>query len=174
MQTLWQDLRCGARMLMKRPGFTLITVVTLALGIGATTAMFSVVNGVLLRPLRYKEPDNLVLIKEKIPKIGQTPISLPAPDVLTFQRESRLFDGVAGFQETRMDMTGLGSPVRVGAARISWNGFELLGVAPMLGRAFTADEDQPGRYVAVLSYATWQQKFGGAPDILHRTLELDR
>jgi len=174
METIIRDLRFGLRMLVKTPGFTAVSLITLALGIGATTAMFSVVNGVLLRPMPYKEPDNLVLIKEKIPKIGQTPVSLPAPDVLTFQRESRLFDGVAGFQETRMDLTGLGSPVRVSAARISWNGFELLGVAPMLGRAFTADEDQPGRYVAVLSYATWQQKFGGALDILHRTLELDR
>ncbi len=174
METLLRDLRFGLRMLVKAPGFTAVSLITLALGIGATTAMFSVVNGVLLRPLPYKEPDKLFLIKEKIPKVGQTPISLPAPDVLTFQRENRSFDGVAGFQETQMDLTGLGSPVRVGAARISWNGFQLLGVAPLLGRTFTADEDQPGRYVAILSYATWQQRFGGAPDILHQTLELDR
>src|SRR5262249_35907376 len=137
METLVRDLQFGLRMLLKTPGFTAVSLITLALGIGATTAMFSVVNGVLLRPLPYKEPDKLVLINEKSPQSGQTPISLPAPDVLTFQRESRSFEGVAGFQETRMDLTGLGSPVRVSAARISWNGFELLGVAPALGRAFT-------------------------------------
>jgi predicted permease len=174
METLLRDLRFGMRMLIKSPGFTAVSLLTLALGIGATTAMFTVVNGILLRPLPYKEPDRLVLIKERIPKLGPNPLSIPAPDVLTFQRENRLFEGVAGFQETNLDLTGLGAPVRIGAARISWNGFQLLGVTPLLGRAFTADEDHPDRYVAVLSYATWQQRFGGSLDILGRTLELDR
>jgi putative ABC transport system permease protein len=174
MDALFRDLRFGLRMLVKTPGFTAVSLITLALGIGATTAMFSVVNGVLLRPLPYKEPDRLVLIKEKIPKISQTPLSLPAPDVLTFQRETRSFDGVAGFHEDQMDLTGLGAPVRVRASRISWNGFELLGVAPLLGRSFTPDEDQPGRLVAILSYAAWQRRFGGSPDVLRRTIELDR
>src|SRR5205085_8768571 len=123
MEALLRDLKFGLRMLIKTPGFTAVSLITLALGIGATTAMFSVVNGVLLRPLPYKEPDRLVLIKERIPKIGPTPLSLPAPDVLTFQRENQVFEDVAGFEEGSMDLTNLGAPARLGSTRISWNGF---------------------------------------------------
>jgi len=174
METLLRDLRFGLRMLTKTPGFTAVSLITLALGIGATTAMFSVVNGVLLRPLPYKESNRLVLIKERLPKFTAEPIDIPAPDVITFQQENRAFEGVSGFQPVNMDLTGIGSPVRIGAARISWNGFQILGVAPLLGRAFTAEEDNSGQYVTVLSYGTWQQKFGGSPDILSRKIELDR
>ena len=174
METLLRDLRFGLRMLIKTPGFTAISLITLALGIGATTAMFSVVNGVLLRPLPYKDPDKLVLIKEKIPKISPNPLSIPAPDILTFQRENHVFEDVAGYQETELDLTSFGSPIRVGAARISWNGFRTLGVSPLMGREFTQDEDQPNRYVAIISYSTWQQRFGRSPDVLNRTIEMDR
>ena len=174
METLLRDLRFGLRMLLKTPGFTAISLITLALGIGATTAMFSVVNGVLLRPLPYKDSDKLVLIREKIPKIRATPVDIPAPDVLTFQRETKVFDNVAGFQQTNMDLTNPGSPVRIGTARMAWNAFDVIGVSPILGRTFTADEDQPGQYVAILSYTTWKQRFGGSSDILGHKVELDR
>jgi putative ABC transport system permease protein len=174
METLLRDLRFGLRMLVKTPGFTAVSLITLALGIGATTAMFSVVNGVLLRPLPYKDPDKLVLIKEKIPKISPKPLSIPAPDILSYQRENHVFEDVAGYQETEMDLTSFGSPVRIGSARISWNGFRTLGVAPLMGREFTPDEDQPNRYVTIISYSTWQKRFGHSPDVLGRTLEMDR
>src|SRR5262249_41845592 len=174
METLLRDFRFGLRLLVKTPGFTAVSLITLALGIGATTAMFTVVNGILLRPLPYKEPDRLVLIKERIPKLRSYPLSIPPPDIITFQKESKAFDGVTGFQEIDMDLTGLGAPVRIGATRISWNALQVLGVSPLLGRGFTEDEDQVGRYVAILSYGTWQQRFGKSPDILGQTLELDR
>jgi predicted permease len=174
METLIRDFRFGLRVLLKTPGFTAAAILTLALGIGATTAMFSVVNGILLQPLPYKDPDQLVLIKEKIPKFSSNSLSIPAPDVLTFQRENRVFEGVAGFQESQMDLTGLGAPVRIRTSRISWNGFQVLGASPLMGRGFTADEDQPGRHVAVISHAMWRARFGGSPDVLQQTIELNR
>jgi putative ABC transport system permease protein len=174
MESLLHNLRYGLRLLRRSPGFTAIALVTLALGIGATTAMFSVVDAVLFRPLPYAAPQQLVLIKERIPRVGPDPFLLPAPDVLTFARENRSFTGVAGFEQESFDFTGEGTPERVAAARVNWNLFSVLGVRPLLGRGFTQEEDQPGRYVAVLSYRLWRQKFGGARDVLGRSIELSR
>ncbi len=174
MDTLLQNIRYGLRLFRRSPGFTAIALIILALGIGATTAMFSVVNGVLFRPLPYAAPGKLALLKERIPRIAPEPFPLPAPDVLTFSRENRTFTGVAGYEEMNLDLTGEGSPERIGAARVNWNLFSILGVSPLLGRTFSQDEDQPGRYAAVLSYRLWQQKFGAARDVLGRSIELDR
>ena len=106
MDTLLQDLRYAIRLLLKSPGFSVVAIITLALGIGATTAMFTVVNSVILKPFPFSEPDRLVMIKESIPKLTDNPISIPAPDVLTFQRETKAFTGVGGYQEDSMDLTG--------------------------------------------------------------------
>jgi predicted permease len=174
LQTLLRDLRFGSRVFIKSPGFTAVAVLTLALGVGATTGMFSIISGVLLRPLPFKDPDRLVLIKESIPRISPEPALMPAPDVLSFQQETKEFDGVGGYVETQMDLTGMGSPVRIDLARLTWNTFPVLGISPMLGRTFYENEDQPASYVAVLSYNCWRQRFGGSPDVLRQTIELDR
>ncbi|HEY6329859.1 MAG TPA: ABC transporter permease [Blastocatellia bacterium] len=172
--SLGRDLKFGARLLLRSPGFAVVSILTLALGIGATTGMFSVVNRLLLRPLPYKDPGRLVLIKEAIHSISPEPSWIPAPDVLTFQQETRSFEDVGGFLETRMDLTGVGTPERIDIVRITWNTFNILGVSPILGRTFTESEDHPNSYVAVLSYDCWQQRFGGSPDVLGKTVELDR
>ena len=133
---MYNDLRYAVRMLLKTPGFTIAAVVTLALGIGASTAIFSVVNAVLLRPLRYKDPERLVLIREAIPKLGGGSIPVSAPDVLDFQQANQVFEKVAAFESLGLDLSGVNEPERLAAARVSYGLFPLLGVPPMLGRSF--------------------------------------
>ena len=174
IQTLLKDLRFAARTLRKSPGFAAISLITLALGIGATTAMFSVVNQTLLRPLPFKDPSRLVLLKELIPRIDTEPGWIPAPDVLAFQSQTRSFDGVGGYVDAQMDLDQGSSPVRITVARMSWQTFPVLGIAPMLGRTFSEAEDRPGSQVAVLSYDSWQRRFGGVADIIGREINLDR
>ncbi|HEV2350546.1 MAG TPA: ABC transporter permease [Terriglobia bacterium] len=173
-ETLMQDLHYGARMLRKNPGFTAVAILTLALGIGANTAMFSVVEAVVLRPLPYKDPEQLVLIKERIPLLGALPITVCAPDVIKFQRENHVFESVAGFRFRQADLSGGAEPQRVLADRVNANLFSLLGIQPVIGRTFTADEDQPGHQLAILSYGLWASRFGLTPEVLGRTVTLDR
>jgi predicted permease len=175
MDILRQHLRFAVRMLSKNPSFTIIAVLTLALGIGATTAMFNVVNGVLLSPLPFAEPNRLFTIKENIPKLGPAPTTIPAPDVLTYQRETKSFTDVAGYKESTYDLTGQGEPRKVQGARLTSNVLSVLGVAPILGRNFTADEDRVGNAkVVILSYGIWRRLFGADPDILGKSITLDR
>jgi len=175
MDILRHHLRFAVRMLSKNPSFTIIAVLTLALGIGATTAMFSVVNGVLLNPFPFADPDQLVTIKNQIPKLGPTPFSVPAPDVLTYQRETKSFTDVAGYRESTYDLTGQGEPRKVQGARLTSSVLSVLGAAPMLGRNFTPDEDRIGHEkVVILSYRMWRGLFASDPNILHKTITLDR
>ena len=174
MGALFQDLKFGLRMLAKNPGFTAVAVLTLALGIGANTAIFSVVNAVLIRPLPYKDPGQLVLVMERLPTITPKPIPLPAPDVVEFQRDNLTFQNVAGFQSIHMELSGGEQPQLISASRVSSTLFPLLGVPPLLGRTFSTGEDQPGRLVAVLSYGLWQRQFGGDRDALGKTVILNR
>ncbi len=174
MGTLFQDVRYCLRLLIKSPGFSCVALLTLALGIGATTAMFSVVNGVLLRPLPFKDPDRLVLIKERLPKLLPKPVTIPAAHVVTYGRESASFEGVAGFISQQFDLAGRDVPQRVSATRVEWRLFPLLGVQPLAGRAFTAEEDHPESYVAIVSYRFWKQHLGGAPAVVGETITLDR
>ena len=169
-----QDLRYGLRMLAKNPGFTAVAVLTLALGIGANTAIFSVVDAVVLRPLPYKDPDRLVMVKERIPLVTPEPIPVCAPDVIQFQRQNEVFESVAAFRGGQLDLSGGREPERITAERVNANLFSLLGVQPLVGRAFTADEDQPGRSLAILSYPLWQRRFGANPDVVGRTVNLNR
>jgi len=150
METLRQHLRFAVRILSKNPSFTIIAVLTLALGIGATTAMFSVVNGVLLSALPFADPDRLVTIKNQIPKLGPTPFSVPAPDVLTYQREAKSFTDVSGYMEVTYDLTGQGEPRKVQGARLTANVLSVLGAAPILGRNFTPEEDHIGNEKVVI------------------------
>jgi putative ABC transport system permease protein len=170
---LWQDLRFGARLLRKNYGFTLIAVLTLALGIGANAAIFSVVNAVLLRPLPFKEPDRLMIINEtKLPQFPEFSVS-PA-NFLDWKQQSRVFERLVAVGPASFNLTGTGDPERLRGMRVSEGFCALLGVQPMLGRDFLPEEDQQGRNrVIILSHGLWQSRFGGDPAIVDRAITLD-
>src|SRR5262249_53381788 len=160
MQTAWQDLRYGARMLFKKPGFTLIAVLTLALGIGANTAIFSVVNAVLLRALPYPQPERLLVLAEKT-RSGQR-LGIAYPNFQDWRERAQSFSEMAGLRGTLFNLTGVDRPVRLQGRQVSWNFFRMLGVQPQLGRIFVADDDKQGApRTALLSHVLWQEKFGG-------------
>ncbi len=168
-----QEIRYAARRLSKSPGFALTAVLMLALGIGATTSVFSVLDAVLLRPLPFRDPGRLVLIKENVNKLTDR-LNLPAPDVLTFAQQSKAFEQVGGFERDDVELSGSGEPVRLASARITAAVLPALGVTPLLGRAFTADEDDHSRQVALLSYSLWKGHFHGDPGVLGRQLDINR
>jgi putative ABC transport system permease protein len=169
-----RDALLGVRIMAKDPTFACMAILVLALGIGANTAIFSVLNAVVLQPLPYRDSDRLVLIQERIPKASPAPIPVPAPDVLDFARPNEAFEGAAGFEGLQYELSGAGEPVQIEAARVGAELFPLLGVQPLYGRTFTAGEDQSGRRLAVLSYALWQSRFGADPNVVGRTVTLDR
>jgi predicted permease len=167
MQTLLQDLRYGARMLMKKPGFTFIAVITLALGIGATTAIFSVINGVLLRPLDYQEPQQIVTLLAK----GRWPVS-PA-NFLDMRAASHSFVQMAAAEAWGGTLASQDNPEEVAGLRMGDGLFQLLGVQPLMGRSLESEDFQPGRdHVLVLSHKLWQRAFGGDPGIVGQSLTL--
>ncbi|HEY6403402.1 MAG TPA: ABC transporter permease, partial [Blastocatellia bacterium] len=168
---LSQDLRYGARMLMKKPGFTLVAVLTLALGIGATTAIFSVVNAVLLRSLPYRDPDRLVLVGHRGEDQGTVTFKATPPDFLEWRDQSNVFEQIAAYQSDTADLTFNGEPEEWIAGIVSANLFVTLGVSPALGRAFTPEEDQAGGPLAViLSDGLWRRRFGGDPRVIGRAI----
>jgi|HubBroStandDraft_2_1064218.scaffolds.fasta_scaffold00435_2 predicted permease len=171
---LLQDLRFAARMLQKSPGFTAVAVLTLALGIGANTAIFSVVNAVLLSPLPYADADRLVLVREVLPHAGPQPFEVSGPDISQIQKLNHVFQKVGGFRVWTYEFSGRGEPQRVTANRISSNLFDVLGVQPLVGRVFTSEEELPGHPVVILSYGLWQRRFDGQLAILGQTVNLDR
>ncbi len=177
MQSLWQDLRYGARMLLKQPGFTLIAVITLSLGIGANTAIFSVVNAVLLRPLPYREPDRLVALWSANPERGATSRPVSTPDFEDWRAQNRVFEAIAAYPA--VDVTGMtlndqGAAEQLNTAYVTADFFALLGVQAALGRAVLPHEHEPGRnQVVVLSHGLWQRRFGADPGIVGKTLTLD-
>jgi putative ABC transport system permease protein len=176
LETLLQDLRYGARMLRKDPGFTAVAVVTLALGIGANTAIFSMVNSVLLRPLAYRQSQQLYLVREIIPELSQTYPTLPAnlPNFRVWQRECRSFDEVAIVEPWNKTLTGYGEAEQISGGRASANLFDVLGVVPELGRTFLPQEDTPGKdHVVILTDSFWRDRFHGDPTILGRSITLD-
>ena len=170
---LWQDLRYGFRMLRKNPGFTAVAVLTLALGIGANTAIFSVINAVLLRPLPFGDPDRLVQLWETEPAPGH--YTLTGPDYLDWQAQNQSQEGTSLYSWPQgFNASGAGEPEQAGVVRTQANFFSLLGVEPLLGRAFLKGEDQAGQNrVAVLSYGFWERHFGGRKDAVGQTLELN-
>jgi putative ABC transport system permease protein len=174
LDPLVQDLRYGARILRKSPSFTAVAVVTLALGIGANTAIFSVVNAVLLSPLPYADADRLVLVREVLPHAGPQPVSVSGPDISEIQRLSHVFEKVGGFRVWTYEFSGRGEAQRVTSDRVSSNLFEVLGVQPIVGRAFTAEEELAGHRVVILSYGLWQRAYGGLLGVLGQTANLDR
>jgi putative ABC transport system permease protein len=174
METLIKDIRYGVRGLWKRPGFTAVAVLTLALGIGANTAIFSVVNAVLLRPLQFRDPDRLVMIWEDATFAG-FPRNTPAPAIyVDWKTQTQSFEDVAASAESTFNLTGDGDPERVAAYKVTANFFPLFGVAPALGRNFATEEDRPGaQKVAVLSHALWQTRYGGDRQIINREIQLN-
>ncbi|HEX6071251.1 MAG TPA: ABC transporter permease, partial [Longimicrobiaceae bacterium] len=171
METLLQDLRYAARRLSRSRGFTLLAVLTLALGIGANSAIFSVVNAVLLRPLPFAEPEALDQI-HSTRRGGHIPLS--GPDFMQMRDESRAYASLAAYTFSFPNLTGEGDPVRLNGTAVSATFFDVLGVRPLLGRTFASDENEPGRNrVAVLSHALWQQRFGGNPGVIGRAIQLN-
>ncbi len=174
METLLKDIRYGVRGLVKRPGFTAIALITLALGIGANTAIFSVVNAVLLRPLQFKDPEQLVVVWEDATFAG-FPRNTPAPaNYIDWKNQSQSFADMAATAETSFNITGDGEPERVSAHAVTANFFPLFGVQPLIGRSFLPEEDQPGaNKVVVISHSLWQSRYGGDRNILNRDIQLN-
>ena len=169
----WNDLRYAIRLQRKNPGFTIVAVIALALGIGANTAIFSVVNTVLLRPLPYKDPERLVMVWEEATKAGYPQDTPAAANFVDWRDQNSSFEGMAAITDDSFNLTGSGDPERLEGQRVSTSLFPLLGVEPQIGRVFTSAEDQPGNErVVLLSYGLWQRRFGGDAGILGRTLQL--
>lgn len=175
MNTLVQDVKYALRMLAKAPGFSAIAILTLAVGIGANTAIFSIVDAVLLRPLPFKNPSRLVMLWEGLPEIGFPKIEGSAPDVALYEREQKSFESIGTFQNKDFDISGgSGEPERITAARVSASVFPMLGISPLIGRSYTRAEDEARAKVVVLSYGLWQRRYGADRGILGRTIDLDR
>jgi len=172
MNTLIHDLKYGLRMLAKNPGFTAVAVLTLALGIGADTSLFSVVNGVLLNPLPYPEPDQLVTLHESKPNFHTGAISYP--NFQDWQKYNHTFSSMAVARGYGFTLTGVGESERVRAEFVSSDFFSLLGVKPLIGRTIAPGEDEIGAApIALISAGFWMRKFGSARDILGKPLILD-
>jgi predicted permease len=169
---LWQDLCYALRMLWKNPGFTAVAIITLALGIGTNTALFSVVNGVLLNPLPYFQSDRLVAIYCRT--YDQPKFSISYPNFLDWVRENRSFSGLAAYRSDDFNLTGMGDPERVSGEMVSASFFPILGVNPVIGRTLLPEEDQLGAArVALIGSGLWIRKFGGARDAVGKSLTLD-
>jgi len=177
MQTLLLDLKYAFRQLRKSPGFTATAVLMLAFGIGATTAIFSIVEGVLLRPLPFPDPDRLVVLADHLEGAdvgGNGEAGVTVPDIRAYGRDTHSFVNLGGYQYAGFELSGNGDSAQVNAARMSGGVLPALGVAPLLGRVFTQQEDDQRQTVVVLSYSTWQSRFHGDPKILGTKILLDR
>ena len=174
MENLIKDLRYGIRSFIKRPGFLLIAVSTLALGIGATTAMFTVVNSVLLRPLQFPEPERIVLFEGVNPREGIAASNMSVPDIVDWQQQSQSFEQIAGFVSGG-DFLGVGDETeRVRGTDVTAGFFPLFKINPLSGRTLQPDDMQPGREPAlVISYALWQRRFGGNNNVVNSKVTLN-
>ncbi|HEX8140368.1 MAG TPA: ABC transporter permease [Pyrinomonadaceae bacterium] len=171
MNTLWQDMRYGLRMLWKKPGFTVVAIVALALGIGANTAIFSVVNAVLLRPLPFADPDRLVIVWMDNRQMGMKEDIHSYPNYIDYRDQNKVFESMAAYRPASLNLTGTHEPERVTGAASTASFFEVMRVAPVVGRAFTAEEDETGRdNVIVLGYGLWQRRFGGDKSVVGQSV----
>ncbi len=174
MDILWQDLRYSVRMLAKVPGFAVVAILTLALGIGANTAIFSVVNRVLLTRLPFRQPDRLVMVWERNPhRNNNQNVSSPA-NFLNWQDRNTVFEQMAASYDNRVNLTGEGDPEEVAIQAVSPNLLSMLGVNAAIGRTFTAEDGQAGHDdVVILSYGLWLRKFGGDPNLVGKSIQID-
>lgn len=177
LQNSLQDVRYAFRQLRKAPGFTLTAVLTLAFGIGATTSIFSIVEGVLLRPLPFPDPGRLVVLSDILAGAnfgnnGEEGVTIP--EIPVYERDAQGFSSLGGYTQTSYELSGAGAPDQINASRLSASVFSVLGVAPLMGRTFTQKEDQDSQQVAVISYEMWNSRFHGDTNILGRRILLDR
>ena len=176
MSTL-QDIRYAFRMLHKRPGFTVIVVLTLALGIGANTTIFSAIDAVLLNPLPYKDPQRLMVIWETNKQLGPEMWDRNEATIgnfLDWRSQNQSFDQLGALFDTSMNLTGVGEPQRIRSFVVTSNFFQVLGVQPMLGRSFLPESEKPGSpFTAIISYELWQRQFGADPGLINKTLTLN-
>jgi len=174
MLNLLQDMSYGLRILLKNPVFTAVAVIVLALGIGANTAIFSVVNGVLLSPLPYAQPEQLAMVWLDNRRQGVRDDVTSYPNFLDWRDQNKTFQGMSGIRDYTVNLTGSGEPEEIRATAVSPNFFQLMGVHPSQGRGFTSEEEQPGKdKIVVLGHGLWQRRFGADPGILNRTLLLN-
>ena len=173
MENLLRDLRVAVRSLVKNPGFSLVTIVTLGLGIGAITAIFSLVQAVLLRPLPYAEPDRLVLVETAFDEEGLLPTMLSGPEYLDLKGQTDVLSHVSSVLEGTFTITGEGDPWQVKALGASPSFFQLLGVDAALGRTFLPEEEGPAAKAVILAYDFWRSRFGSDPSIIQRTIQVD-
>ena len=177
MKKLLFDLRFVLRQLAKSPGFAITAVLMLAFGIGATTAIFSIVEAVLLRPLPFPDSDRVMVLADRLAGVdigGNGGVGVTVPDILAYTRDTHGFSALGGYQGAGYELSGTGEPAQVNAARMTAGVFSALGVNPLMGRVFTADEDEHSEQVAVLSYATWVSRFHRDAQILGTKILLDR
>jgi putative ABC transport system permease protein len=177
MSTLSRDLKIAVRHLLRTPGFVTTAVLMLALGIGGTTAIFSIVEGVLLRPLPFPQPDRLVVVADILEGAqvgGNNEAGVTVPDIRNYTRDTRSFTSLGGYQGAGFELSGIGEPAMVTGTRMSGGVLPALGVQPLMGRVFTQQEDDQHQQVAVLNYSTWQNRFQGDPNILGKKILLDR
>ena len=172
VETLWEDLRYSLRMLRKNPGFTVVAVLTLAVGVGATTAIFSLVEGVLLRPLPFQDADRLVLLGDHLG--GRPGMSVRAREIATYTSAAQTFSSLGGYITASFELSGGAQPEQIDAVRLNSRMFPTLGVEPILGRVFTQQEDDARQPVAVISYALWSDRFHRDRYVLGSSIVLDR
>ncbi|MGC2721509.1 MAG: ABC transporter permease, partial [Candidatus Acidiferrales bacterium] len=171
---LKQDLTYAIRTLRKSPGFTLTAILTLALGIGANTAIYSVVHAVLLRPLPYTQGDRLVMLRHPAQKMGIRDTQFSVPEIVDYRQQTRTFSDIAEYHGMSFTLFGHGDPDRVRTGVVSSNYFPMLGVAPILGRTFSGDDEKHGApAVLILSYEYWRSQFGGDPEIVGKTFQMN-
>src|ERR1700723_609362 len=174
MGAFWQDLRYGARMLRRNPGFAVVAILTLAIGIGANVMIFSVINGVLLRPLPFPDSQRIVTVWETDANRGIVHGTAAAAELLDWRDLNHSFKDLSGWRALYFTITGNGEPEQVWGSQVSGNFFRMLKVSPVLGRDFSAEDERPGHeHVVLLSYALWQRHYGGDPEIVGKTINLD-
>src|ERR1044072_2477784 len=174
MDTLLQDVRYAIRMLFKKPAFTAIAVITLALGIGANTAIFSVVHAVLLRPLPFERPEQLVRVTADMRKTNVIDTGMSAAELFDYRDRTDAFDQISGVYPINANITWVDQPERVEALLVDTNYFSLLGASAQLGRVFQAEDYQPGiAEIAVISDGLWRRRYGADPDVLGKKFRLD-
>ncbi|HYE64226.1 MAG TPA: ABC transporter permease [Pyrinomonadaceae bacterium] len=174
METLWQDIRYGIRMLAKRPGFAAVTVLALALGIGANSAIFSVVNAVLLRPLPFEDPERLVMVWERRPRQNREAGPVAPADFVDWQNQNQVFERMAAYSPAAFNLTGVGEPEQIITHVVTTGFFQVLGVEAAVGRTFLQEVDDPTRErTVVLSQGFWQRRLGGDPNVTGKVLTLD-
>ena len=176
MDTIFQDIRYGIRMLRKSPGFTVVAMITLALGIGANTAIFSIINAVLLRPLPFPDPDRLMFVSSMTHRVNGLTVrgAISYPDYFDWRSQNHVFENLASYHPDDFTLTGAGQPQHIAGQSVSHEFFSVLGVSPVLGRGFRPEEEKPGTRVVVLSHELWQSTFGADRNIIGHTITLNQ